>query len=178
MAKIAVMLADGFEEVEGLTTVDLCRRAGIEVTMVSINGTTDVMGSHKIGIKADKVFEDVDFNDIDMIILPGGMPGTLNLGNHAGLAEKLLEFSKTKKVGAICAAPSVLAKLGILNGKTACCYPGFESDVANFTTNKVEVCDNVITSRGVGTAIEFALAIITMLVDANVAKDISDGIIY
>lgn len=178
MAKIAVMLADGFEEVEGLTTVDLCRRAGIEVTMVSINGTTNIMGSHKIGIKAEMIFEDVDFNDIDMIILPGGMPGTLNLGNHEGLAEKLLEFSKTKKVGAICAAPSVLAKLGILNGKTACCYPGFESDVAKFTANKVEVCDNVITSRGVGTAIEFALAIITMLVNADKAKEISDGIIY
>lgn len=180
MAKIAVMLANGFEEVEGLTVVDLCRRAGIEVVTTSITDDKCVIGSHNIPVIADSTFENVDFDSLDMIILPGGMPGTINLGNHAGLCEKVVEFSKSKKVGAICAAPSVLGKLGILNGKVACCYPGFEEQLtgANATTNEVEVDGNIITSRGVGTAIEFALAIVTMLVDKETASSISDGIIH
>lgn len=180
MAKIAVMLANGFEEVEGLTTVDLCRRAGIEVITTSISDTKAVTGSNGINVVADEVIANLDFDSLDMIILPGGMPGTLNLGKCEKLAEELKKFADTKKVGAICAAPSVLGGLGILNGKTATCYPGFEDKLvgANATTNNVEVDGNVITSRGVGTAIDFALAIITMLIDAETAADISAGIMY
>lgn len=180
MSKIAVMLANGFEEVEGLTTVDLCRRAGIEVITTSISDIKAVTGSNGINIVADEVIANLDFDSLDMIVLPGGMPGTINLSNCEALATELKKFAAEKKVAAICAAPSVLGGLGILNGKTATCYPGFEEKLlgANATTNKVEVDGNVITSRGVGTAIEFALAIITMLVDADKAAQISKSIMY
>ncbi|MCQ2467230.1 MAG: DJ-1/PfpI family protein [Clostridia bacterium] len=180
MAKIAVMLAEGFEEVEGLTVVDICRRANIEVEMTSVTGSEIVASSHGIKVVADKLIEDTDFDSLDMIILPGGMPGTINLGNHKMLCEKVVEFASNKKVGAICAAPSVLGGLGILNGKNACCYPGFEDQLkgANVSTNPVEVAGNVVTSRGVGTAIDFALAIVTMLIDKATADAISAGIIH
>lgn len=180
MAKIAVMFADGFEEVEGLTVVDICRRAGINVEITSIMGRTEVVSSHNVRIIADKLIEDTDFDSLDMIVLPGGMPGTTNLSKHDVLCEKLKEFAITKKVGAICAAPSVLGQLGILEGKNACCYPGFEGllDGANVSTNSYEVAGNVVTSRGVGTAIDFALAIVTMLVDKSSADAIANGIVY
>ena len=139
---VYLFLANGFEETEAIAPVDVMRRAGVDVKTVAVDSSSEfVTGSHGITIKADMTLSDVKMDkDMQGVVLPGGMPGTLNLGNHAGLAEKLVEFASTKKVGAIGAAPSVLAKLGILNGKTACCYPGFESEVANFTTNKVEVC--------------------------------------
>ena len=177
---IYCFLANGFEEIEALTPVDLCRRAGMEVTCVSINDTVEVTGARGISVNADITLKDADFDSADMLILPGGMPGTINLSNCEALATELKKFAAEKKVAAICAAPSVLGGLGILNGKTATCYPGFEEKLlgANATTNKVEVDGNVITSRGVGTAIDFALAIITMLVDADKAAQISKSIMY
>ena len=127
MAKVCVFTADGFEEIEGLTVVDLLRRAGADTQMVSISDSLSVKGSHSIEIKADTFFEDVNYGEADLLVLPGGMPGTLHLGGHEGLCSLLKEFHEQgKKVAAICAAPSVLGKLGILKGKKAVCYPGFE----------------------------------------------------
>lgn len=181
MKKVCVFFAEGFEEVEALTVVDLLRRAEIETTMVSISDELQVVGAHKIDIKADKTFDELDYSKTDMVILPGGMPGTKNLSEHKGLVKLLKEFNDENKwIGAICAAPSVLGMNGILKGKTATCYPGFEDKLegATFVTDEVSVCDHVITSRGLGTAIEFSLAIIAHLETKEKANKIKESIIY
>lgn len=181
MAKTAIFLADGFEEIEALTVVDLLRRAGIEITTASIMGRKNVTGSHKITVEADVFFDEVDFDSLDMIILPGGMPGTTNLGACVPLTNKIKEFNeKGKMLCAICAAPTVYGKLGLLNGKKACCYPGCEGDLlgADVKTNSVTKDGNFITSRGMGTAIDFGLAIIEHFQGKEAAKNMSDKIVY
>ncbi|MBQ9589106.1 MAG: DJ-1/PfpI family protein [Butyrivibrio sp.] len=181
MAKTAIFLADGFEEIEALTVVDLLRRAGIEITTASIMGRKDVTGSHKITVEADALLEDIDFDSTDMIILPGGMPGTTNLGACKLLEEKILEFDKKEKMlAAICAAPTVYGKLGILNGKKACCYPGCEKDLdgADVQVTTVTKDSHFITSRGMGTAIDFGLAIIEHFQGEQAAKDMASKIVY
>lgn len=181
MAKTAIFLADGFEEIEALTVVDLLRRAGIEITTASIMGRKDVTGSHKITVEADALLEDIDFDSTDMIILPGGMPGTTNLGACKPLEEKILEFDKKEKMlAAICAAPTVYGKLGILNGKKACCYPGCEKDLvgADVQVTTVTKDSHFITSRGMGTAIDFGLTIIEHFQGEQAAKDMASKIVY
>jgi len=181
MAKVYIFLADGFEEIEGLTVVDLLRRAHIEINMVSITGRLQVTGSHKISVMADMLFEDARFDDADMLVLPGGMPGTINLMEHKGLDKLLRKFnSENKNIAAICAAPSILGSKGFLEGKYATCYPGFEDKLTGSNVRKQDVVvdGNIITSRGMGTAIDFALAIIRKLTDENTAKDIADKIVY
>ena len=181
MSRVCVFLADGFEEIEGLTVVDILRRAGVDTQMVSISDSRMVMGSHQIPIQADVCLKDADFSDTELLVLPGGMPGTLHLGACRELTELLLQFQKDgKKVAAICAAPSVLGDLGILNGKKACCYPGFESRLAGVEVSfeKVAVDGNVTTSRGMGTAIPFALALTAQLVSEEKAAELKKGIIY
>ena len=178
--RVSVFLADVFEEIEGLTVVDLLRRAGVEVTTVSITGDLTIHGAHKIDVKADALFEDVDYTKEDMVVLPGGMPGTLNLGVHAGVESVLKEFYANEKyIGAICAAPSVLGKYGILEGRKATSYPGFEEQLvgAEYVTEPVAVSDFVITSRGLGTALDFSLALIEKLVGKEMADQISHAII-
>ena len=129
MSKLYIFLADGFEEIEGLTVVDVLRRAGVEVTMVSVMGKKDIVGAHHITLEADALFEECDFSDGDMFVLPGGMPGTLHLGEHQYLAELLKKADQEKKgIAAICAAPSVLGDLGLLRSRKATCYPGFEEE--------------------------------------------------
>lgn len=181
MAKSLIFLAPGYEEVEMLTVVDMLRRAGIEINMVSITDTLEVTGSHGITIKADQLFDDADFNNTDMLILPGGMPGTNNLLAYKPLTDKLTEFNNSGKfTAAVCAAPSVLGSLGILNGKNATCYPGFEEKLtgANYQKQPVVKDGNVITSRGMGTCIEFAGEIIAALDSPQKTKDIKEKIIY
>jgi 4-methyl-5(b-hydroxyethyl)-thiazole monophosphate biosynthesis len=181
MSEIAVMLAEGFEEIEGLTVVDICRRCGIGVTTVSITNDKNVMGSHGIPVIADKVFGEVDFGKIDMIVLPGGKKGTDNLEACEPLLEKVDEFYKTDKyVAAICAAPRILGHRGILNGRVACSYPTFESHLegAVVTQNPVEKSDNVITGRGMGVSIDFALKVAEQFVDKETVDDVALGIIY
>ena len=118
MKKVCVFLADGFEEIEGLTVVDILRRAGIDTETVSVMGRKQINGSHGIIVEADKLFEEADIADADMIVLPGGMPGTLNLKAHEGLKTQILSFdSQGKYIAAICAAPTVLSELGLLKGK-------------------------------------------------------------
>ena len=120
MAKIGVFLADGFEEIEGLTVVDILRRAGVEVTMISIMGRKEIHGAHQITVLADALYEEVSFENLDGVVLPGGMPGTTNLGAHDGVKKQIAVFAeKGKLVAAICAAPSVLGENGILKGSCA-----------------------------------------------------------
>lgn len=179
--QICVFLADGFEEIEGLTVVDLLRRAGVEVTTVSITKEKLIHGAHGIDVLADKLFEETDYSGMDMLVLPGGMPGTRNLGAHKGLHLLLEEFyDKQKYIAAICAAPSVLGKYGMLIGRKATSYPGFEEELigATYVCDEVAVDDFVITSRGMGTAIAFSLKLIEVLLGQETAKKIGESIIY
>lgn len=181
MDKVYVFLADGFEEIEGLTVVDILRRAGISVEMISVTGEKKITGSHGIVTEADALFEKTDFAGAAMYVLPGGMPGTKHLGAHAGLRELLMQAeTEGKKVAAICAAPSVLGDLGLLNGHRAVCYPGFEERLtgAQVTQEEVEVSGNVTTSRGMGTAIPFALALVGQLASQEKADDLGRSIIW
>lgn len=179
--QVCVFLADGFEEIEGLTVIDLLRRAGITVMAVSITGRHMVHGAHGIVIEADKLFDNVDYKKQDMVVLPGGMPGTLHLGEHEGVKQVLEQYyAEGKYIAAICAAPSVLGKYGILKGRKATSYPGFEEALkgAIYVYDEVAVDDFVITSRGMGTAIAFSLKLIEKLIDVQKAEEIGKSIIY
>ena len=181
MKQVCVFLADGFEEVEALTAVDLLRRARVYVDTVSINDDYKVHGAHGINVQTEDLFDEVDFNEFDMVVLPGGMPGTTNLMEHEGVRQVVTAFAQAgKPVGAICAAPTVLADLGLLEGKKATCYPACEENMAGavLTGAPVTVDGNFITSRGVGTAINFALELIKVLVGAEMAKKIASDIVY
>lgn len=181
MKKVGVFLAEGFEEIEGLTVVDLLRRAGVEVTTISIMGKKEIYGSHKIGVLADALYEEVDFEQLDGVVLPGGMPGTTNLGKHSGVNDTIKAFAENGKlVAAICAAPSVLGQAGILKGKKAACYPGFEDKLtgAEVVYEEVAAAGNVITSRGMGTAIPFALKLTAYFVNEQKAEELAEAIIY
>ena len=181
MEKVYVFLADGFEEIEGLTVVDILRRGEVETVTVSVTGNRLVQGSHGIPETADCLFEDQDLGDGTVYVLPGGMPGTLHLGEHRELAGLLAEAkAKGAWLAAICAAPSVLGGLGLLEGETAACYPGFEEKLAGarVTFHPVEVSGHVITSRGMGTAIPFALKILEQLKGKETADSIGRGIIW
>lgn len=181
MARVSCILADGFEEIEGLTVVDLLRRAQIDVNMVSITGKLEVTGSHEIKIIADSLFHEEDFNQTDMIVLPGGMPGTKHLGEYEPLIALLKDFNeKAKYIAAICAAPSVLGMNGLLTDKKAISYPGFYDKLVGATIRdeKVVVDGNIITSKGLGTSIDFALALIRILKDEEVSLSIGKSIQY
>lgn len=181
MAKTAIFLAEGFEEIEALTVVDLLRRAQIDITMVSVMGDMYVTGSHGITVKSDVLIGDYDFDSADMLILPGGMPGTSNLGACTALTDQILKFNQEgKPLAAICAAPTVFGKLGILDGKRATCYPGSERDLKGALpqTDEVVLCDNFITSRGMGTAIPFGLAIIEHFKGPDEAAEMAKKIVY
>ena len=178
---VYVHLADGFEEVEALTIVDLLRRAGIETVTVSIMERLPVKGSHDIKVVADILFEDAVYGECEMIVLPGGMPGAKNLEAHEGLLEKIYSFyNQDKWIAAICAAPMILGHAGILKEKKATCYPGFEKDLedAEFVTDEVASDGKIITSRSLATAIPFALKIIESLKGEETAEKISAGILY
>ena len=181
MSKVAVFFADGCEEIEGLTVVDMLRRAKIDVEMVSIMGKKEIAGSHKITFLADMLYEEVDFSEYDAVVLPGGIPGTPNLQAHAGVQETIRDFAGNGKlVAAICAAPSILGEAGLLKGKHAACHPGWEEKlVGAVVEEKKAVTDgNIITSRGMGTAVDFALAIITYLSDGQTVENVCKGIVY
>ncbi len=180
MKKIAVHLAEGFEEIEAISIIDVLRRAGFDVEVVSMNKTMEVNGAHDITVKTDVVFEKVDYDIIDMIVLPGGMPGSRNLQAHEGLQQQILNFHETDKpLGAICAAPLVFGNLGLLEGKVATCYPGFESELkgASVSGNSVEQSGTIVTGKGAGVAINFALKIVEMFKGKEVADDLAKKMI-
>lgn len=181
MTKALIFLAPGYEEVEMLTVVDMLRRAKIETNMVSITDSLSVTSSHNVTIQADILFDKADFDNAQILILPGGMPGTTNLRACEPLCAKLKEFDRLgKKLAAVCAAPTVLASLGLLEGKKATCYPTFadQLETGEYVKQPVVTDGNVITSRGMGTCIDFAGAIIEALADAATAEDVKKAIIY
>lgn len=182
MSRVCIFLADGFEEVEALTVVDLLRRADIKIDMVSISDTLMVRGRSNIEVACDVMWDEARAEKADMLVLPGGMPGVTYLGEHEGLTDLIIRFAKEEKLlAAICAAPTVFGKLGILKGKEATCYPGLEDKLigATITTEKRVVTDgNITTSRGVGTAIPFALRLIAILKDEETADRVKKGIVY
>ena len=174
-------MADGCEEIEGLTVVDIVRRAGIDITTISISDKKEVAGAHGITFLADAKKDEVDFSALDGIVLPGGMPGTINLGADETVDKVIREFAAGGKlVAAICAAPSVLGQAGLLNGKHATSYPGFEPKLTGAVTSEDPVVQdgNVITSRGMGTAIAFALEIVSYFTDKKTADKLAESIIY
>lgn len=181
MSKIGIFMADGCEEIEGLTVVDIVRRAGIDITTISISDKKEVAGAHGITFLADAKKDEVDFSTLDGIVLPGGMPGTTNLGADETVDKVIREFAAGGKlVAAICAAPSVLGQAGLLNGKHATSYPGFEPKLTGAVTSEDPVVQdgNVITSRGMGTAIAFALEIVSYFTDKKTADKLAESIIY
>lgn len=181
MSKIGIFFAEGFEEIEALTVVDICRRCDIEVEMVSAYGEKQVLGSHDILVTMDKPFNEADFANYDMIVLPGGGKGTQGLEACAPLMAKVDEFYQAGKyIGAICAAPSIFGHRGILKGRKACSYPTFESHLegATVTAGPVEIDGNVVTSRGMGTSIDFALAIAKIFCGEQASKDMAEKIVY
>ena len=181
MSEVLIFMAEGHEEIEALTVVDLLRRAGIEIEMVSITGNKRVPGSHGIMTVCDKLIETVNFDKAQMLVLPGGMPGTLNLGLCEPLMDQVHGFNASgKNLAAICAAPTVFGKAGLLKGKKATCYPGMEQDLEGAIVSTDEVCHdgNITTSRGLGTAIPFALEIIRTFQGDEAAKKIANSIVY
>lgn len=180
MKKAFVHIAEGFEEIEALTIVDVLRRADIPVEMVSVTGHRQVTGAHGIRIIADVVFEDVDYNESAIVILPGGMPGSKNLQEHRGLAEVLTKKAALgEPIAAICAAPMVIGSLGILKGKQAVCYPGFEKFLSGAEVKQIPALksDNIITGRGPGAALNFSLEIVKMLKGKALADQLAQGMI-
>lgn len=175
---IAVLLADGFEEIEALTPVDMLRRAGLEVLTVGITSKIAV-GSHGISVICDKLPEEVDLDMISTVILPGGMPGSLNL-DTSPFTDKILESVNARggRIAAICAAPLVLGRRGLLEGRRATCYPGFENELAGATvTDESVVTDgNITTARGMGVALDFSKELISLLVTKEKAEELSSAI--
>ena len=176
---VYVFLANGFEIVEALAPVDVLKRAGVDVRTVSITGDVVVESSNKTKVYADTTIDEIDFENGEMLVLPGGLPGADNLASCDKLVKELVKYHKEgKAVAAICAAPYVLGVNGILEGKKATCYPGFEDRLvgASYTGAKVEVSGNVITSCGMGASIEFGLALASYLVGEKVSTDVADKI--
>lgn len=169
---IYCFLANGFEEIEALAPVDILRRAELEVVTVGVGGK-EIRGSHGIKVLTDIEESEVITDNMEMVILPGGMPGTLNLDNSPIVAASVDYCVKNDMpVAAICAAPSVLGHLGVLKGKRATCFPGFESELGcgEFTGKPVERDGKIITSRGAGCAVEFGLEIVSLLLGEDRAE--------
>jgi 4-methyl-5(b-hydroxyethyl)-thiazole monophosphate biosynthesis len=179
MKKAVLFLATGFEETEAVGTIDVLRRGGIETTVVSITGEHKVTGAHGISVTADSLFAKTDFSCADALILPGGMPGSSNLNACEPLKKLIVRhYGEGKLIAAICAAPLVLGGLGLLKGRKATCYPGFEPQLtgAKITEGESVADGNIITGKGPGLVFNFALSIVAYLQDAKtaggVAKDL------
>ena len=178
MKTIFVFLAEGFEEIEALTPVDVLRRAGLPVQTVSVMDEQVVAGAHGVPVLADKMFAEINPEDAEMILLPGGLPGATNLDAHEGLSRMILDFAAAEKpLAAICAAPLVLGNRGLLQGKKATCYPGFETYLqgAEYTAALVEKDGNIITGKGPGAAMEFAFAIVEKYCGIEKVNELKQG---
>lgn len=177
-----LFLAPGFEEIEALATVDVLRRCGMDVYTVSISNNYQVTGAKNVTVVADKLIADVDLQDADWLICPGGMPGATNLSRCEVLTSALIShFRAGGHVAAICASPAVvLAPLGIIDGKRATCYPGMGNGIKRvvMTGRDVEIADNVITANGPASTLMFALAIARVSVGVEKAREVADGLLY
>lgn len=182
MAKVYVFLANGFEDVEALIPVDVLRRGGVEVVTVSVAGDSQVVETaHKVQVVADAMFSECDFSDADLLMLPGGMPGASNLNEHEGVRQALLrQAAAGRRVAAICAAPLVLGGLGLLRGKRATCYPGFEHTLegATYTGDLCTVDGMVTTGEGPAAAFPFAFSLLSQLVSDDVSRQVAVGMRY
>ncbi len=177
---VYVILAEGFEELEAIAVIDILRRGKIDVKSVSITGSYEVTGRSGIKVYADMLFDKAVIDNGDMIVLPGGMPGADNLYAHTELKSLLCEYNdKGKYLAAICAGPTVFGKLGILEGKNATCYKGLESELkgAIIKDEKVVFDKNIITSKGPGTAIDFALKLAEILKGKEISDRIKAGML-
>jgi len=175
MKKVFIHFANGFEEVEAITPVDVFRRAGFEVTTVSVTGKKEVTSTRGIVVLADALFQEVDYTGADLVVLPGGQPGSDNLNRHEGLIKQIrLLHEKGRLIAAICAAPRVLASAGILKGKRVTCYPGTDELLtgATVTGNMVEVDGNIITGKGPGAAMKFSLTLVELLAGKSKADEL------
>ncbi|MBR6117089.1 MAG: DJ-1/PfpI family protein [Paludibacteraceae bacterium] len=172
-----LFLDNGFEEIEAITTIDLLRRANIALTTVSLTGKPLVLGAHNVAVEADGLMDDIDFSDAEMLILPGGQT---NLIEHANLCELLVAHNEADKlIAAICYAPSVLGQLGILEGKQATCYPGFEKYLGeSYVGGLVVESKNVITAKGPGLSSDFAFCLIERLASSEIADQVYDAAQY
>ena len=182
MAKVAVFIADGSEEVEAITPVDLLRRSKVDVDVVSIMDSLEITASRNVKITADKLLGDINFDEYDLLMLPGGVKGTNNLNACEVLKENLVKFNEQGKgIAAICAAPTVFAGLGLLNGKDSACNPGFWDELRAGGANviedsKVVVNGNIITSQAMGTSVDFGLALVGYLTDAETEESLRKNI--
>ncbi|MGN0361564.1 MAG: DJ-1 family glyoxalase III [Bilifractor sp.] len=181
MAKVYVFLADGLEEVEAITPVDVLRRAGNEVITVSIMGRKWIRGSHKIYLEADRMLQEVKCEDGDLFVLPGGGEGTKNLGACRELIQILqAAYISGKHVAAICAAPSIFGKLGFLESREATVYPGMEDTLTGATYQDVPVVtdDNVTTGHGPGAAFDFAFELVRIMNGAEAAAQLKKQMVF
>lgn len=180
MVKALIILADGFEDMEAITPIDLLRRAGIEVVLAGLN-KKQIRSSHGVGVIADEVFDAAkNYGDFEAIILPGG-PGTENLLSNDGVINCVKDFYKNEKLCcAICAAPKVFDKAGILKNRKFTCFPAVKNEIKNgkYIDDAVVQDENVLTSKAAGTAIDFSLVIIDNLLDEETAREIIDKIYY
>lgn len=175
MKKLAIFLANGFEETEAIATIDILRRAEIDVKIVSMEQTLLVTSVHNIKVEADIMFADLDTSSLDAIVLPGGVPGVPNLEANENLRILIkTSYEKGLLVAAICAAPSILANLSILDGKEATAYPSFDKEVngVRFLDKDLVVSENIITARAMGSSMLFGLAIVEYLLGKEKAMDI------
>jgi len=180
MKRNYLFLAPGFEEIEAIATLDVLRRAGLDVCSVSISESLKVTGAHGISVEADSLFANVDFTEAEMLILPGGMPGTKNLNAHDGLKAELTRHAKSDKpLAAICAAPMILGQLGLLEGKEATCYPGNEVYLKGAILSEYMIVQdgNIITASGPGVAVEFALQIVEYIFGEEKMEEISKALL-
>ena len=180
MAKVFQFMADGFEDIEALIPVDVLRRGGVDIKTVSITGSDIVESAHGVKMHADLTFEEAEpmLDDADLLMLPGGMPGAVNLNDHAGVKEALLrQAEKGKMIAAICAAPLVLGGLGLLNGRRATCYPGVEQTLlgAEYTAELFTIDGNITTGEGPAAALPYAYSLLERLVDAETSHAVAEG---
>ena len=178
---IYVHLAEGFEEIEALSVVDVLRRAELPVKTVSLEKTLDVIGRSGISVKADILFSQVNYKDGEMIVLPGGQPGTDNLMKNEELMKRVKEFhAEGKYVAAICAAPMILGELGIISGKEATIYPGMESYLkgGKYKDMPVVVDGNIVTSQGPATAMAFGLELVNLIKGEAAKREVANGVLF
>ena len=181
MSKAVVFFAEGTEECEAFLVVDLLRRAKVEVTVASASGSLTVTGSHKVTITADALAEDIDYAGVDLVVLPGGIPGTPNLAASPAVTGAVQAMAAAgKKVAAICAAPSILASLGLLEGRKATAHAAFQDQLAGAEVldQEVVVDGNITTSYGLGGAIPFGLELVRQLAGPDEAARIQKAIAY
>lgn len=176
-----IFLAEGFEELEALTVIDVLRRAGMDIKSISISDSLTVTGSHGVSVQADLLYDKTDFITPEWLIVPGGMPGAVNLSKFAPLNTLLINQAVSGKVAAICASPAVvLAPLGILDGKDATCYPGMNKGIEGVTWRDTPVValDRIITGNGPSAALRFALAIVANSMGEAVAQEVGSGMLF